>query len=254
MSESVRFQQILGIRFFVGRAQDAIDEISQKGGLVVVPAAPALWRLEGDTQYREALLGADFAIADSSLMVWLWNILQRDGIPKLSGLLYLRALVAHPEFGKPSETFWVMPTPAAARCNVAWLRENGVSVADDDLYLAPMYGKKFEDPELVRRLAERRPKHVILCVGGGTQEPLGLYLKKNLPYQPAIHCIGAAIAFLSGNQVSIPVWVDKMGLGWLLRVLSAPKSYGRRYWEARRLIPLILCYRDRLPPFRACTG
>jgi len=42
MSSTPRFQQILGVRFFVGDAQGAIDAVSQRGGLVVVPAAPAL--------------------------------------------------------------------------------------------------------------------------------------------------------------------------------------------------------------------
>jgi hypothetical protein len=84
MSTTVRFQQILGIRFLVGTADDAIDQVSSNGGLVVVPAAPALKNLAHDKRYRDALLGADFAIADSALMVILWNLIQRDRIPKLS--------------------------------------------------------------------------------------------------------------------------------------------------------------------------
>ena len=36
MSSSVRFQQILGIRFLVGTAHDAIDRISADGGMVVM--------------------------------------------------------------------------------------------------------------------------------------------------------------------------------------------------------------------------
>ena len=81
---SVRYQQILGIRFIVGDADDVIDRVSLHGGLVVVPAAPALTNLTHDKEYREALLGADFAIADSALMVLIWNLIQRDRIPKLS--------------------------------------------------------------------------------------------------------------------------------------------------------------------------
>ena len=61
MSSTPRFQQILGVRFFVGDAQGAIEAVSERGGLVVVPAAPALKNLAVDKGYREALLGADFA-------------------------------------------------------------------------------------------------------------------------------------------------------------------------------------------------
>jgi N-acetylglucosaminyldiphosphoundecaprenol N-acetyl-beta-D-mannosaminyltransferase len=249
MIRPVRFQNILGVRFLVGTAQDAIDQISQTGGVVVVPAAPALKNLTHDRGYREALLEADFAIADSALMVLLWNLLQRDRIPKLSGLKYLRALIEQEEFRQPGAPFWVMPTQAALARSRAWLKETGISVTDEDVYLAPMYGSMIEDKALLENLESRRPKHIVLGLGGGTQERLGLYLKRNLTFRPAIHCIGAAIAFLTGDQVRIPVWADSVGLGWMFRSVSDPKRYGPRYWEARGLAPLILRYRDRLPEF-----
>jgi UDP-N-acetyl-D-mannosaminuronic acid transferase (WecB/TagA/CpsF family) len=247
MGVSVRFQQILGIRFIVGSADDAIDQISREGGLVVVPAAPALMNLTRDGLYREALLGADFAIADSALMVSVWNLMQADRVPKLSGLKYLRALIRRPEFCARGSSFWVLPTASSIDRNVQWLNANGVRVSPDDAYRAPMYGEAVEDEVLLRLLECRRPRHILIGLGGGTQERLGLYLKRRLSYRPAIHCIGAAIAFLSGEQVRIPVWVDKVGLGWLWRTVSDPAVFGPRYWAARRLATMILRYRDRLP-------
>jgi UDP-N-acetyl-D-mannosaminuronic acid transferase (WecB/TagA/CpsF family) len=64
---------------------------------------------------------------------------------------------------------------------------------------------------------------------------------------PAIHCIGAAIAFLSGDQVQIPMWADKFYMGWLFRSISEPKRYVPRYWDARKLLRLMMRYRDQLP-------
>jgi len=247
MAQKVRFQNILGIRFLVGDAQEAIDRISRSGGMVVVPAAPAMKNLTHDQGYREALLAADFAIPDSALMVLVWNLLQRDRIRKLSGLKYLRALVQQPEFRKAEATFWVMPSALALERNRAWLDEIGLRVTDDDVYVAPIYGNVIADEELLERLNERRPRHVVLGLGGGTQERLGLYLKRSLKFSPAIHCIGAAIAFLSGDQVRIPRWADALGLGWMFRSVSDPRRYGPRYWDARNLAPLIVRYRDRLP-------
>jgi UDP-N-acetyl-D-mannosaminuronic acid transferase (WecB/TagA/CpsF family) len=88
-----------------------------------------------------------------------------------------------------------------------------------------------------------------LTLGGGTQEQVGYYIKRNLDFRPAIHCIGAAIAFLSGDQVRIPEWADRLYLGWLFRCFSK-SSYVSRYWNARKLLPLILHYRDNLPSVR----
>ncbi len=247
MAEKGRFQKILGVRFLVGNAQEAIDLVSRDGGVVVVPAAPALKNLAHDHGYREALLEADFAIPDSALMVLVWNLLQRDRIRKLSGLKYLRALIERPDFRKPGASFWVMPSKTSMYRTRAWLDAIGIPTSSQDAYVAPIYGGEIQDAELLQRIDERRPRHVVLGLGGGTQERLGLYLKRHLGYHPAIHCIGAAVAFLSGDQVRIPRWADSLGLGWMFRSVSDPKRYGSRYWNARSLAPLILRYRDRLP-------
>jgi len=247
MGVSLTFQRILGVRFIVGNADDAIEQISQQGGLVVVPAAPALINLSTDKQYREALLGADFALADSALMVLLWNLFQHDNIPKLSGLRYLRALIQRPDFCQQGSSFWVMPSEASSRRNVKWLNENGVHVGSQQVYLAPIYGDSIGDEVLLDQLEKQRPRHIVLGLGGGTQEQLGLYLKRNLSYKPAIHCVGAAIAFLSGDQVRIPVWVDHAGLGWLWRSASNPVAFVPRYWSARRLVPMMMQYGERMP-------
>jgi UDP-N-acetyl-D-mannosaminuronic acid transferase (WecB/TagA/CpsF family) len=111
-----------------------------------------------------------------------------------------------------------------------------------------MYSQyEIDDPLLLERVERIRPQHVILTLGGGTQERVGLYLKRNLSYLPAIHCIGAAIAFLSGDQVRIPVWADRRYLGWLYRSISEPRRYVPRYWNARKLLYLLIRYRERLP-------
>jgi len=245
-ASSTKFRRILGVNFFYGSASEAID-IVRRGGLLVVPAAPALKNLCSDPAYREALLSADLAITDSAFMVLLWNLLQRDSVKRLSGLEYMRELVKRPDFCRDGQTFWIMASPASAARNIAWLQAQGLEVQDADYYVAPLYGREIENEELLHRLWQRRPKEVVITLAGGTQERLGLYLKTNLGYRVAVHCIGAAIAFLSGDQVRIPTWADRMYLGWLFRCLADPRRYGPRYWQARNLLPLIVRHRERLP-------
>lgn len=243
---SPSFRQILGILFFNGSASEA-SEFLRYGGLLVVPAAPALKNLPWDSEYRDALLSADLVITDSAFMVLLWNLLEGDSLRRLSGLAYMRELVKGEAFRNSGETFWIMASQASAANNIAWLRSQGVHVDRESYYVAPLYGRPIEDPELLARIRERRPNHIVVTLGGGTQEILGLYLRRNLEYRVVIHCIGAAIAFLSGDQVHIPGWADKLYMGWLFRCLADPKRYGARYWDARKLMPLLARYRERLP-------
>ncbi len=239
--------KILGIDFFHGTAREAVDRMRRHGGLVVVPAAPALKDLDTRADYREALISADMALTDSAFMVIIWNRLGRNKIRRLSGLEYLRELLRHEDVRQPGNTLWVMAGAESARCNTEWLRGEGVFVPDGCVYVAPIYRETVEDPELLRRLQSLKPRHVIVTIGGGTQERLGLYLRRRLDYTPSIHCIGAAIAFLSGDQVQIPMWADRFYMGWLFRSVSEPKRYLPRYWDARKLFRLMIRYRDQLP-------
>lgn len=249
-AEATISHRILGIDFFDGPTSTAIAKM-RRGGLLVVPAAPALKDLDSNPGYRESLLDADLAITDSAFMVLIWNSIQGKRIRRLSGLEYLRHLLLEPDVRQPGNTLWIMASPTSARLNLAWLQEQGIDVPEECIYMAPMYGVNIDDPALLERLNRLSPQHIIVTVGGGTQERLGLYLKRNLSYLPAIHCIGAAIAFLSGDQVNIPVWADKFYLGWLFRSVSEPKRYFPRYWEARKLLALMLRYRDKLPALKA---
>jgi len=181
----------------------------------------------------------------------LWSWLQKDSIPRLSGLKYLKALLLNEAVREPGNTFWVMAGRKSAEKNLGWLDSQGISVPPEYVYETPIYKGEIEDQELVRRLTCLKPQHVVISIGGGTQERLGSYLKRNLQYRPAIHCIGAAIAFLSGDQVHIPAWADRLYLGWFVRCLSSPRSYVPRYSLALSFITLLWKHREHLPPAAA---
>lgn len=247
------FCTILGVRFYCGSAKDAVEQIRQ-GGLLVVPAAPALKDIASNRGYREALLGADLCIPDSAFMVLIWNRIAKQKIRRVSGLTYLRELLATPDVHRPGNVVWIMANPASAKRNRAWLKSQGIEVPEECVHLAPIYADstaEIEDAALLELVERVRPQHVILTIGGGTQERLGYSLKQRLSYPAAIHCVGAAIAFLSGDQVPIPVWADRLYLGWLLRSMAQPRRFVPRYWGARKLYRLMVRYREQLPEIRS---
>src|ERR1700720_65838 len=270
------WQRILGVRFFDGAAPDAVDYITRVGGYTVVPAAPALVKIENDPTYRRALVEADLAIADSGFMVLLWRVLRGRTIARISGLKYLRILLAKPELRERGSIFLVLPHESSREKALAWLRHEGFKIASDDCYIAPDYsvGQALppasaeqrqpgmvalqitkspivEDQDLVSIIAQRKPAHIIIGIGGGVQEKLGLYLRENLSYRPAIHCIGAALAFLTGDQKPIPMWADRMYLGWFLRLARAPHHYARRFAPAFRLPGMIWRYGSEMPGLKS---
>ena len=241
------FCQILGIRFFNGPAREAVA-IGLRGGLVVVPSAPVLLAMAQDPFTCEALLHSDLAITDSGLMVLLWRWLTRERLERVSGLEYLKLLLGEPALREPGALFWVMPSIATMEKTLHWLKARGFPTTREDCYIAPRYGPgKVGDAELLEHINTRRPAHVIMAIGGGVQEKLAYFLKEGAIHRPSLYCTGGAIGFLTGDQVRIPDWADYLYLGWLFRCLHAPGQFIPRYWEARKLIPLLFQYRDRPP-------
>ena len=77
-------------------------------------------------------------------------------------------------------------------------------------------------------------------IGGGRQEILGLYLKKNLKIKTTILCTGAAISFFTKDQAPINSLVDKFYLGWFVRLVFNPLVFSKRYLYSLKLIPMVI--------------
>jgi UDP-N-acetyl-D-mannosaminuronic acid transferase (WecB/TagA/CpsF family) len=237
------FRMILGVRFYISDLEGLLDLIP-RGGLIVVPSAPVMTRLAEDPAHREAMEGADIAVTDSSFMVLLWLLRTGERVTRISGLRLLRGLFERGEFKGNGESFWIMPSAHDSEANLAWLKGRGFGVTNDDVYVAPIYPKQgpISDTRVVELIASRKPRLVVIGLSGGVQERLGWELRQRLGYTPAILCTGGAIAFLSGQQTDIPVWADRLALGWLLRFLSAPRSFAAKLRGVESLAPLIWKY------------
>jgi UDP-N-acetyl-D-mannosaminuronic acid transferase (WecB/TagA/CpsF family) len=144
----------------------------------------------------------------------------------------------------------VLPTDAAKSKLLAWARHEGFQIAADDCYVAPVYALVVEDRHLLATISNRQPAHIVIAIGNGPQEKLGLFLRDHLSYRPAIHCIGAALGFLTGDQVAIPDWADRFYLGWLFRLIAQPRIFIPRLARALKLPWLMLKFGENLPTLK----
>ena len=238
--------KILNLSFLNESPEQVFELLKEEGGLLTVPSGPGLASIPDEPLYYKALQSADWRIADSGLMALVWNKLSSYKVKRVSGLAFINSFVElYPAVAKEKAIFLVNPTMAEQIANVNYFRSLGVEIPLEYNHLAPMYHKEaIEDSALLEKLEKLKPHFVLLNIGGGTQEILGYWLQQHLSYKPAIICTGAAIAFKTGMQVQIPVWVDKLYLGWLWRILEDPKKYGGRFWEARKLVALLWKYRE----------
>jgi exopolysaccharide biosynthesis WecB/TagA/CpsF family protein len=244
-------QKILGIRFFDGTVSGAVDRALDDAGLVVAPSGSCFARLTEDAVYRNAMTQADLVLPDSGFMVLLWRLLRGRRITRISGLTYLKELLHRPALREKGSVLWILPNDDARQKALPWLQSHGFAATPDDCYVAPMYGSRVEDPSLLARIESARPRHIVIGLSGGVQEKLGFYLRENLGNRPALHCIGAALGFITGYQISIPNWADRLYLGWLLRLISDPRRFLPRSMIAFALPRLILKYGEEMPGEKA---
>jgi exopolysaccharide biosynthesis WecB/TagA/CpsF family protein len=243
-------RQILGIQFFNGDVDEAVASMFQDGGFLVAPSGTCFARLREDERYRRAIVAADLAIADSGLMVVIWRLLRRENVQRISGFKYLKHLLEKLKGEGIEEVCWVVPNERAQQKLFDWSHREAFPIARENCYVAPRYGSDVEDRDLLALIERRRPAQVIIAIGSGAQEKLGYYLRENLPYHPAIHCVGAAVGFITGDQIVIPDWADRSYLGWLCRLFAQPRTFIPRLTRALGLPYLIWKYGEKLPPLR----
>jgi len=244
MSNSVT--RILGIPFFNGNVSEVFNHLRYSGGLLTVPAAPALVTIKEDPTYYHSLLHSDIIIPDSGYMVILWNLFNKEKIRKISGLEFINFFLESFTFVDKSSLMLINPSDDDGDINCKFLNNKGFYIDSNCLYTAPFYRGVIKDDELLNKIELLKPKWILINIGGGTQEKLGYYLKTSLSYCPAIVCTGAALAFKTGRQASIPSWADYLYLGWLSRCIHQPRLFIPRYLKAFKLIYLILKYKSNI--------
>jgi N-acetylglucosaminyldiphosphoundecaprenol N-acetyl-beta-D-mannosaminyltransferase len=76
---------------------------------------------------------------------------------------------------------------------------------------------------------------ILLCLGHPKQELLAKELK-NYDWAGSrpdwIMCVGATIEYLTGTQKRAPVFFQKIGMEWFFRLITNPKKFFSRYFEA----------------------
>ena len=92
---------------------------------------------------------------------------------------------------------------------------------------------------MIKKINKIKPNYILINIGGGTQEILGLYIKTKLQNKMPIVCTGAAISFFTKEQAPINHIIDSLYLGWLIRLLFNPKIFFKRYLSAFKLFSLV---------------
>ena len=219
-----------GIKFYSGTYKQIKSQFD-KGGVLVAPAASAIANIDIDKKYYTSLKNSNIAILDSGFFCILLRIFKFKRVKKLSGYLFLRNFLS--ENLSRHSLLLIDPSKKSNLLNIKLLRSK--KIFNYETYVAPKYNN-FIDHKLLKIINNYKPRYIIINIGGGSQEPLAIYLKKNIKHKASIMCTGAAIAFMTGEQAPINKMVDQLYLGWFMRIIWNPKLYLKRILKSFKII------------------
>ena len=225
---------------FLDFSDKYINKIFNKNGLFVFPAATALVNIYKNKKYYNSLKKADLVFFDSGFLVILLKFVKNLNVNKFSGYKFLKFLFKKLKQNK-FKTFLVDPNKKFSLNNYKYLRSLGIKKKNLQNYVCPIYkNSNINDQNLVKKIKLFKPSIILVNIGGGTQEVLGFYLKKNLRFKCKIICTGAAISFFTKDQAPINDFIDKFYLGWFVRFLFNPFKLFIKYLSVFKLITMVL--------------
>ena len=195
-----------------------------------------LVKLRHDQAFQEAYLATSHVVADGRPVVWLARLQGRpvELVPGSELVEPLCALAAR--LGAPVALFGATDAAldrAAARLEAA---HPGLKVV---LRLAPPFGFDPDGPMADSAVARLRDSGARLCfvaLGAPKQERFAVRAHRALP-MVGFASVGAGIDFIAGTQTRAPVWVRRLAMEWLWRLLGSPRRLARRYVACFTALP-----------------
>ena len=235
MTNKIIFKKIK----FINIGTKNFDKCIAKKGLFVFPAGPALASIQKSNQYYKSIKKADLVFFDSGFFVLLLKIFKNINVKKFSGYKFLGLFFDYLKINKKKSIFSIDPSYRYSKSNKSYLKNLGLKKIYN--YIAPKYNcSELSDKKLLNLINKLKPNFILINIGGGTQEVLGLYLKEKLAFKPTIICTGAAISFFTKDQAPINNFIDRYYLGWLLRLIFNPLIFFKRYIFGLKLIPMVI--------------
>ena len=212
---------------------------AKRGFAVATINLDHLVKLQRSGAFRQAYAAQDFVVADGNPVVWLSRLAGRpvELVPGSELVRPLAALAAR--LGAPLGLFGAdTATLEAAAANL----ESDYPGLRVVARIAPPYGLDPDGPVATAHLEDLAASGARLCLlalGAPKQEILAVRGKEIAPGVGFVS-VGAGVEFVAGSQVRAPVWVQKVAMEWLWRMMREPRRLFWRYMSCFAILPALI--------------
>lgn len=210
--------------------------IDQAGYQVATLNLDHIVKLKTNGDFRAAYGAHSHVTADGNPIVWL-SKLAKTPVELIPGSELVEPLAELA--GKhrvPVGLFGASDASLAEAANALEERFPGLKVVAT---IAPPMGFDPHGEDAARFIDELAAADVRLCylaLGAPKQELFAMRASQKMP-NCGFLSIGAGLDFISGAQVRAPLWVRKLAMEWLWRLLQSPGRLWRRYWGCLVVLP-----------------
>ena len=179
--------------------------------------------------FAKAYNEADIVVPDGRPLFWALKILGYKNSEHLRGEFLTRNLAKYAANRNFEIGFFGGKKKSITNCIDVLTKENKNLIVS--FYNSPPSPfsnlLKEKDNELINKINSSNTKILFVALGCPVQE---LWMKT---YKYDLNCIcigiGAAVDFISGEKFSAPIWIQTLGLEWLIRLIIEPRRLFWRY-------------------------
>jgi N-acetylglucosaminyldiphosphoundecaprenol N-acetyl-beta-D-mannosaminyltransferase len=210
---------------------------------VVTPNVDHVVNLDSNAKFKEAYLGASLIVADGKPVVLASRLLGKPLPEVVPGSDLVPAIFDYfqKELNRPLTVYLLGAMPGVAEKAAKNIQKQWPTVKVVGLY-SPEFGfEKSEEISLgiCNLVSEAQADLVVFGVGAPKQELWSKQYSHKLNTK-VILCVGATIDFLAGEKSRAPIWVRKIGMEWLHRMISEPRRLVKRYLVDALVFPLLV--------------
>jgi len=208
---------------------------SRERRYIVTPNPEMVVQAQKDEKFKQALNGADIAIADGIGLVWALNWInrrQKRRIKRVTGIKVMEGLCRMADKNNWKVFLLGGGVGIAVKASVklkqayqnlqimGWAGPQNIEKAD-----------KEEKRKLIKKINEYKPDLLFVAYGHAKQEKWIAENLDKLKVKTAMG-IGGAFDYIVKPRLRAPKWMREMGLEWLWRLIMQP-------WRIKRQLALV---------------
>ena len=203
--------------------------LSKEGHYICVTAVHPIIEAYNHEKFAEAANNADLALPDGRPVYWALKILNHKDVEHLPGYYVTKKLCKFAVENNLKVGFYGGENKTLNKC-ISNLKREFEKLTVSYTYSPPFRMLTNEEKkEIIDNINNSEIEILFVCLGCPKQE---YWMAEHKKY---IKCtsigIGAAVDFISGVKILAPQWVQKIGLFWLVRLISEPRRLFWRYFS-----------------------